>query len=163
MSKSEKPTQKTKVERVSLIADMMIADTWNTNKVWRQDLADSWGVTTDTLKHDASEASRMLRWDKDDLEAMRISNVFWLLKLAERATVDASTVTGLSDLKTAIDARVKASEYAGLKLDEPAPGTSGPERPQQIRIVLAGQQLPPEPELKPEPSPPSEEDPEAEK
>lgn len=130
---------------------MMASGTWTREKAKRQEIADRFGIALETLKGYSAEASRMLTIDKDDLAALRAENVAVLLRIAADAEARQNMTTGLPDYRSAIEARKVASEYAGLKLDEPVPGANGPERPQQIRIVLATQPEPvtvtkPEPE-----------------
>lgn len=121
---------------------MMAAGTWTREKSTRQAIADRFGISLETLKGYAAEASRMLTIDKEDLAALRAENVAVLLRIAADAESRQNMTTGLPDYRSAIEARKVASEYAGLKLDDDAPGTSA-DRPHQINIVLA---TPPDPD-----------------
>jgi hypothetical protein len=109
-----------KADRVLAIAEMMATHEWTTNKLERAKLRERWGITEETLKKDAAEASRLLAFDKDELEALRAANVKTFLRIAKDAEARQNAVTGLPDYRSAIEALSRAAEYAGLKLDTEA-------------------------------------------
>lgn len=99
-----------KIERVMHIARIMAAGKWKT-RITELELMDQWGVKLSLVRSDADEASRLLKMDQKELDALREQNRTFLERLAHDAIERRSTVTGLPDYKAALEATRMTYEY----------------------------------------------------
>jgi len=104
------PNAPPKIERVMHIARLMASGKWR-SRVTELELMDAWGVKLPLVRGDADEASRLLRMDPKELESLRESNRAFLERLQHDALERRSTVTGLPDYRSALEATKMTYEY----------------------------------------------------
>jgi hypothetical protein len=108
----EVPGAPEKPERIRVIIDLMTSGRWVTRRTIEQ-LAQKWGLSTNTLDRDAAEASRMIRGSVVGDDELRAQLMATLQSLTQKAIA-------VNQLRTAVEAvRVLA-------------GVSGAEKPRKL-------------------------------
>lgn len=130
--------------RVQYIAELMSEDRWRT-RVTERELAQAWDLSVARIRNLATEASRSLRIDAADRDALRAALMTRMDRIARDALATVNTITGLPDYGSAIKASEAQAKFAGLDADA---GPAERPAPPTIRIVTATE--PTEPEPKPD-------------
>lgn len=112
----ERSSGETVEERVRHIADLMTSAKYN-GYVTRSKLAKDWGISESTVRNYAAEAHRLVSFDPEERERMRITLAAQARKTWERASVMRSTHTGLPDFPSVISAIKLEATMIGLDVE----------------------------------------------
>jgi hypothetical protein len=100
-------------ERIELIRRLMATHSWSARA--RAALATQWGLSEKRVRDLATEASHSLRThDPEKIEQLRAELAGTFSEIIRMAMTTPSRVTGLPDLRSAIDAATRFGEYSGV-------------------------------------------------
>jgi len=117
----------TVIERVRFIIGLMRANEWLLRRSERAELCGIWGISHETLKGYAAEASRAMQLDPEELVQARAELAHRLLDVANRAKASINILTGQPDLRAELDALRTYAEFVGIDLSSSSgPAQSGP-------------------------------------
>ncbi len=96
--------------------------------VTRVELGEAWGVSEATVCKAATEASRRLAADPEDLEQARKEHAAFCARIQREALASRSRVTGLPDYASALKAAELSAKFKRIDLDKPAVAGEGQTR-----------------------------------
>ena len=140
------PPRATVEERVAYIADLMRRGRWVKRETQRE-LSAAWGVAVETVQGYSAEASRSLRVDPEERDALRAELATYAARLRRIATRERSEVTGLRNVEAALKAIELHARLVGLD----TAAVQGAQTPPTIQIMAPpGADVPPsEPDADP--------------
>ena len=103
-------------------------------------LGEEWNLDWRTVKNDACEAARRLRFDPAELEAERQKLAQFCEQMRGKAANERNLQTGLSDVRAALEAAQLEARFKGIELDEPLQGEN-----LALRIVVVAEPETPPP------------------
>lgn len=112
----KKASVETVEERIRHIADLMTSAKYN-GYVTRHELATLWGITDSTVRNYAAEAHRLVSFDPEERERMRISLAASARNIGERASTLTNHMTGMPDFPSALSAIKLQATMIGLDVE----------------------------------------------
>lgn len=137
------PSFTTVEERVTYIADrLMRRGRWVKHKT-QMELAAAWVLDPATIRGYSAEASRSLRLDPDERDALRAELAAHAARLRRMATRERSKVTGLRNIEAALKAIELHARLVGLDAAQAQSAQAAP----KIEIVAPSEaDVPPKPD-----------------
>lgn len=128
-------------KRVEHIARLMATGQWRVERSQRTKLGGIWGVCDTQVKRYAAEAHRLLAFDHETREQLRMWLIADLKATLEKAKTEKSKLTGMHDYGAILGAYDRIAKYASLPLEETMLDDTGP----AMRVEILGADPEPEP------------------